>query len=103
MNLIIITIITVGFWFQGIPQKFLLTFDTNLDTKMLVKSSVCRFKSLLYYRRRHLSALQTMEMPLDGDKYDWLLNLQTLVKSGAIENIFKSQEPFQSYQLTGPA
>ena len=26
-----------------------------------------------------LPALQTMEMPLDGDKYDWLLNLQTLV------------------------
>ena len=24
---------------------------------------------------------QTMEMPLDGDKYDWLLNLQTLVTS----------------------
>ena len=30
-------------------------------------------------RRRHLSALQTMEMPLDGAKYDWLLNLQTLI------------------------
>ena len=66
----------------------------------LVTSSVCRFKSLSYYRhlaaspsigradswgvtfhRRQLSALQTMEMPLDGDKYDWLLNLQTLVTS----------------------
>ena len=31
--------------------------------------------------RRQLSALQTMEMPLDGDKYDWLLNLQTLGKT----------------------
>ena len=30
-------------------------------------------------RRRHLSALQTMEMLLDGAKYDWLLNLQTLI------------------------
>ena len=29
-------------------------------------------------RWRQLSALQTMEMPLDGAKYDWLLNLQTL-------------------------
>ena len=66
--------------------------------KMLSKTSVCRFKSLSYYRhlaaspsfgradswgvafrRRQLSALQTMEIPLDGDKYDWPLNLQTLV------------------------
>ena len=34
------------------------------------------------WRRRHatpqLCALQTMEMPLDGTKYGWLLNLQTL-------------------------
>ena len=30
-------------------------------------------------RRRQLAALQTMEMLLDGAKYDWLLNLQTLV------------------------
>ena len=29
-------------------------------------------------RRRQLSALQMMEMPLDGAKYGWLLNLQTL-------------------------
>ena len=28
--------------------------------------------------RRQLSALQTMEIPLDGAKYDWLLNVQTL-------------------------
>ena len=56
--------------------------------------SVCRFKSFLYYchlaaspsfgrpdssgvafRRRQLSALQTMELPQDGDKYDSLLIL----------------------------
>ena len=55
-------------------------------------TSVCRFKSQPYYRhltatpsfgradssgvafrRRQLSALQTMELPLDGDKYDSLL------------------------------
>ena len=29
---------TVGFWCQGIPQKFLQTFDTSFDTKMMVKS-----------------------------------------------------------------
>jgi hypothetical protein len=54
-----------------------------------VKTSVCRFKSQPYYRhlaafrleveiaeafrRRQLSTLQTMELPLDGDKYDSLL------------------------------
>ena len=31
---------------------------------------------------RQLSALQTMEMLLDGVKYDWLLNLQTLGNIG---------------------
>ena len=30
------------------------------------------------WRSRQLPALQTMEMPLDGAKYGWLLNLQTL-------------------------
>ena len=69
----------------------------------VVGNSVCRFKSLSYYRhlaaspsfgradswglacrRRQLAALQTMEMPLDGDKYDWLLNLQTLVRNKII-------------------
>jgi hypothetical protein len=59
--------------------------------------SVCRFKSQPYTRhltegpsfggqiaearrgrRRQLSALQTMDPPLDGAKYGWLLNLQTL-------------------------
>ena len=35
-------------------------------------------------RRRQLSALQTMEMPLDGDKYDSLLIFTvTAVHSGA--------------------
>ena len=29
--------------------------------------------------------------------------IKMMVKSGAIEIIFKSHEPFQSYQLTGPA
>ena len=65
--------------------------------ELISHPSVCRFKSQLYlapssgisivwradsWRRRHappqLSALQTMEMPLDGGKYGWLLNLQTL-------------------------
>ena len=74
----------------------LLLFSTAIHT-LLLKTSVCRFKSLSYYchlaaspsfgradswgvafRRRQLSALQTMEMPLDGAKYGWLLNLQTL-------------------------
>ena len=44
-------------------------------------TSVCRFKSLSHYRHlaaSQLSALQTMEMPLDGNKYNWLLNLQKL-------------------------
>ena len=59
--------------------------------------SVCRFKSQPYLApssgisivwradswgaaccQRQLSALQTMEMPLDGAKYGWFLNLQTL-------------------------
>ena len=107
-------------WIRTDPIQF--KFPDLFLNAFQVLPSVCRFKSLSYYchlaaspsfgradswgvacRRRQLSALQTMEMPLDGDKYDWLLNLQTLVKSGAIENIFKSQEPFQSYQLTGPA
>ena len=52
--------LTVGFWCQGIAQKFFRTFDTSFDTKMMVKS-------------------------------------------GAIEIIFKSHEPFQSYLLTGLA
>ena len=34
--------------------------------------------SILRDCRRQLSALQTTEMPLDGAKYGWLLNLQTL-------------------------
>ena len=38
--------------------------------------------SLVWSTRRQLSALQTMEMPLDGVKYGWLLNLQTLVWTG---------------------
>ena len=59
-----------------------------MKVKSFEYSSVCRFKSLSYYRhltatpsfgradsrgaafrRRQLSALQTMESPLDGDKY----------------------------------
>ena len=28
----------VGFWCQGIAQKFFKTFDTSFDTKMMVKS-----------------------------------------------------------------
>jgi hypothetical protein len=47
---------TVGFWCQGIGQKFFRTFDTSFETKMMVKS-------------------------------------------GAIEIIFKSHKPFQSYLL----
>ena len=60
----------------------------HLFLLLLISDSVCRFKSLSYYRhltaspsfrkadifgvacrRRQLSALQTMELPLDGDKY----------------------------------
>ena len=32
------------------------------------------------FRRRQLSALQTMELPLDGDKYDSLLIFTVTVK-----------------------
>ena len=49
--------------------------------RVTLSPSVCRFKSLSYYRHlaaspsfgRADSALQTMELPLDGDKYDSLL------------------------------
>ena len=64
---------------------------------LIVICSVCRFKSQSYLspssgisivwradswgvacRRCQLSAFKMMEMPLDGAKYGWLLNLQTL-------------------------
>ena len=68
-------------------------FITSLTISLFLGFiSVCRFKSQPYYRhlaatpsfgradswgvafrRRQLSALQTMELPLDGDKYDSLL------------------------------
>ena len=67
----------------------------------LTWTTVCRFKSQPYYRhltatpsfgradswgvafrRRQLSALQTMELPLDGDKYDSLL-IFTVTDQGA--------------------
>ena len=70
-------------------------YDWLLNLQTLVKASVHRFKSLApssgisivwraassgaAYRRRQLSAVQMMEMLLDGDKYDWLLILQTLL------------------------
>ena len=40
--------------------------------------------------RRQLSALQTMEIPLDGAKYDWLLDLQTLI-------LFQKKSPTQDF------
>jgi hypothetical protein len=30
--------LTVGFWCQGIAQKFFRTFDTSFDTKMMEKN-----------------------------------------------------------------
>ena len=42
-------------------------------------SIICRADSSgAACHRRQLSAHQMMEMPLNGAKYDWLLNLQTL-------------------------
>ena len=80
--------------------------------------SVCRFKSLSYYRhlaaspsfgradssgvafrRRQLSALQTMDMPLDGDKYGWLLNLQTLANTWFTQADLQKQCWFQKIEI----
>ena len=70
---------------------FEIEFFTQIYINCFASSKVeqtsdCRFMSLSYYR--HLAAspsfggqvagLQMMEMLLDGDKYDRLLNLQTL-------------------------
>ena len=35
--------------------------------------------------------------------FDTGFETKMMVKSGAIKILFKSHEPFQSYQLTGPA
>ena len=83
--------------FSDLPTA-LLSVISHLHS--LDSNQCCRFKSLSYYRhlttspsfgrpdswgvafrRRQLSALRMMEMPLDGDKYDWLLYLQTLTQT----------------------
>ena len=39
--------ITVGFWCQGIAQKFFMKFDTSFESKMMVESGAIEiiFKS----------------------------------------------------------
>ena len=48
-----------------------------LVRKVVIEGMACQ--QLHAAGATYLSALQTMEMPIDGNKYDWLLNLQTLV------------------------
>ena len=94
-------------WLLSIPFKFMhrqcvMSYHVSIffhTVKYFVFPNVSRFKSQPYYRhltatplfgrtdswgvafrRRQLSALQTMDMPLDGAKYHWLLNLQTLLR-----------------------
>ena len=83
---------TLGLSNVGYPTLLTSLTLGACSPKHVLWISVCRFKSQPYYRhltatlsfgrgyswgvafrRRQLSAFQTMELPLDGDKYDSLL------------------------------
>ena len=118
----------LGFWEETeiiprVPKAF-FSYQADILYKALYNTSLFWFKSLSHYRhlvasspssgisivwradswgaaccRRQLPALQTMEMPLDGNKYDWLLNLQTLYNTRLLNSYVWEESAFKTKQL----
>ena len=77
------SVFSVSFLFLSQFQASVNIFKSLLYCRHLVTSpSFGRADSSgVAFRRRQLSALQTMELPLDGDKYDSLLIFTVTVKT----------------------